>query len=271
MIAERLDPRANFSEDVVHAHELRFGGLQAAQRLFATKLQPPRAGGLLDDRAPIGRPERQDLVHQALSDDDEGVVGEVRAREQVLQIAEANARAVDEVLGLAVAEQTATDLDLGEVDRQPTRGVVEMEHRLGHRESFSRFASAEDELLVPLCAQHARVVLAKRPADRIGEIRLAAAVWPDDRRDPGRKFEMGLVHEALKPGHVETLQHRDQLQRVTRAVVAHARVTRSRRFAAAASSATRFDCPLPCATWPPASTWMMKSRRCSGPETSSVR
>src|SRR5205814_7100627 len=221
----------------------------------------------------------QDLVDQALSDDDEGVVGEVRAREQVLQIAEANARAVDEVLGLAVSEQTATDLDLGEVDRQPARGDVEMEHRLCHREGFSRFASAEDELLVPLCAQHARVVLAKRPADRIGEIRLAAAVWPDDRRDPGRKFEMGLVHEALKPGHVETLQHRvrradatvDQLQRVTRAVVAHARVTRSRRFAAAASSATRFDCPLPCATWPPASTWMMKSRRCSGPETSSVR
>ena len=46
------------------------------------------------------------------------VVGEVCACEQILQIAQADARTVHEVFGLAVAEETTAYLDLGEVDGQ---------------------------------------------------------------------------------------------------------------------------------------------------------
>src|SRR5439155_24750994 len=53
-------------------------------------------------------------------------------------------------------------------------------------------------------------------------------------------------------------------------LVAHC-VTSSMSFAAAASSAARFEGPVPCATLPATSTSTTKPRLCSGPLTSSVR
>ena len=64
--------------------------LEPRQRLFTTELKAARARSLLDHGAAIGRAEREDLVDQALADDDERVVGEVRAREQILQVAQTN-------------------------------------------------------------------------------------------------------------------------------------------------------------------------------------
>src|SRR5207247_2652873 len=153
LLAEHLHTRTDLAKDVGHAHELGLGVLQPVERLLTTQLQTSRARGLLDDRAPVRRAQREDLIDETLPDDDERVVREVRPSEEILQIAEPDARAVDEVLRVAVAEESASDLDLGELDRQSSRCVVEVEDRLGHAEAFARLRSAEDELLVLLRAQ----------------------------------------------------------------------------------------------------------------------
>ena len=54
------------------------------QGFLAAQLKAARAGSFLDDGAPIRRTEREYLIDEALTYDDEGVIGEVRAREQVL-------------------------------------------------------------------------------------------------------------------------------------------------------------------------------------------
>ena len=121
LIAERLDSRTDLAKDVVHADELDLGGPQAVQRFFAAELEPSRPGRLFDHRAPIRRTEREYLIDKALADHDERVVGEVRAGEEILKIAQTNARPVHKVFGFAVPEETPADLDLGEVDGQPPR------------------------------------------------------------------------------------------------------------------------------------------------------
>ena len=143
------------------------------------------------------------MIDETLADDDERVVGEVGAREEILKIAQTNARTVHEIFGLTVAEEATADLDLGEVDREPSRRVVELQKRFGVTQRFSRFASAEDQLLVLLRAQDARVVLTEGPSDGIRKIRFARTVRTNDRGDSGREFQMGGVYEALKSRHAE--------------------------------------------------------------------
>src|SRR5207253_5158054 len=121
LIAQRFDTLADLAKDVVDADELDLGRLEPVQRFVAAELQSSCARGFFDDRAPVRWTEREDLVDDALPDHDEGVVREVRAGEQVLQMAQAHARAVHEVFGLAVPEEAPADLDLGEVDGKPSR------------------------------------------------------------------------------------------------------------------------------------------------------
>src|SRR3954471_13534133 len=108
---------------------------------------------------------------------------------------------------------------------------------------------------------------------------LSGAVRPDDRRDPRREFEMCAMYEGLESGHRERLQHGAGHAPVDHAhvfasvvadLVGHF-VTSASRRAAALSCASRFDAPVPFATWPATSTSTTKSRRCSGPVASRTR
>ena len=182
--------------------------LEASERVLAAEMEPSGSGGLLDDDAAIGRTQGEHLIDETLADDDEWVVRKVRAGKGVLQIAKPDLRAVQEVLGLAVLVEPAADLDLPIVDRQTARGVVELEDRLGHPEAAAGLRSGEDELLILLRAQDARVVLTESPADRVRDITFPRAVRTDDRGDPGREFQVGPAHEALESGHRQRLEDR---------------------------------------------------------------
>ena len=112
LLAQHLDPGTDLTQDVDDAHELRLRGPQARQRVLATLVQTPDPRRLLDDEAPVRRPEREDLVDHALADERERVVREVGAGKQLHDVAQPYARAVDEVFALAAAVDAAADLDL---------------------------------------------------------------------------------------------------------------------------------------------------------------
>jgi hypothetical protein len=208
LLREELHAWPDLAKDVDDTHELDLGVLQALERVLAPHLEPARTGRLLDHDAPIGGAQRENLVHEALADDDERVVREVRAREQILQIAQPHARAIHEVLGLAVLVQAAADLDLVELDRQAARRVVELDDRLGHAEAAPRLAAREDELLVLLRAKDPRVVLTERPADRVRHVGFPAAIRADDRGDARREFQVRRMDEALESGERQRLEDR---------------------------------------------------------------
>ena len=90
------------------------------------------AGRLLEQRPPLLGAQRERLVDHALADEQERVVGQVRLVEQVDEVAQPDALAVEQELVLARAEEPPAQLDLAEVDRQQPVLVVEDERDVGH-------------------------------------------------------------------------------------------------------------------------------------------
>ena len=95
-------------------------------------LVAPDAGDLLEQRPPLLGAERQRLVDHALADEQERVLGEVRAVQQVDEVAQPHALAVEQVVVLARAVEAPAELDHAVLDRQQGVAVVEHERHVGH-------------------------------------------------------------------------------------------------------------------------------------------
>ena len=81
--AELAEPprlRPQLGEDVLDAGEVRLGLGQLLLGLAPAALVAPDAGDLLEQRPALLGPQRERLVDHALADEQERVLGEVRAR-----------------------------------------------------------------------------------------------------------------------------------------------------------------------------------------------
>ena len=78
----------------------------------------------------------------------------------------------------------------------PSR-VVDDERHVGHADRAGASRAGEDHVLGPARAQRP-ALLAQRPAQRVGEVALAAAVGPDDGADPGPELDVGALGERLE-------------------------------------------------------------------------
>ena len=118
---------------------------------------------------------------------------------------QATRRAVDEVLGLARAEVAPRDQDLAQRSPAPAGGprpahrprparrsaarsqvlvvALEQQRHLRHAERPVVGVAGEDDVLHRGAAEMLRALLAEHPADRVDDVRLAAAVRADDRGD----------------------------------------------------------------------------------------
>src|SRR5690606_25457414 len=105
--------------------------------------------------------------------------------EEVLDVEEAAAVAVDLVLAFAGAEHAAGDGDLGVVDGDGAVGVVDGERDLGAAERGTAGGAGEDDVLHLAASQGFRALLAQDPGDGVDDVGLAGAVGADDAGDAG--------------------------------------------------------------------------------------
>ena len=187
-------------QDIVDAVEIPSGvfELQLRQPLPRFELGDP--GGLFHERAPVNRSRAQDLPDAPLLDDRVVIRAEPRAHEKIVNVAQANRLAVQQVTALPAAKQLAGDRDLARpraprerrpvavapaVERRFEAGVG-IEQRQRHRRQSGRLAVAraiENHVVHAPAAQRLRRLLAEHPTDCVADIRFAAAVWPDHRRN----------------------------------------------------------------------------------------
>jgi hypothetical protein len=206
---ERTDLAPDLVEDVLDAREVLAGALHLPFRLFPPdpELGDPR--GLLDDHAHLVRPGIDDLADLPLGDDGVPARAGARVEEQFRDVLEPARDLVDEELALAVPEGPAGDRDLG-VRFVPRGGdpvvVQEGEGHLGHPEGTGGVGTGEDHVLERLASKEGGGVLPEDPADGVDDVRLAAAVRADDRRDPGGKIKRCLVVERLEPDQFQFFQ-----------------------------------------------------------------
>ena len=113
---ERGHLAGDFVEDVVDAGEIEAGGLEAefGEALFG--LEAGDAGGFFDDGAAIEGLGAEELADALLADDGVGLAAEAGAHEDVLNVAQATDLAVEEVLGVAGAEEAAGDGEFAGAD-----------------------------------------------------------------------------------------------------------------------------------------------------------
>src|SRR4029077_7759755 len=74
--------------------------------------------------------------------------------------------------------------------------------------------AVEDHVGHFAAAQALGALLAEDPADGIDDVGLAAAVRPDDGRDPRREIELRLVGKALETDQFQSFEHRWSFFRV---------------------------------------------------------
>ncbi len=172
--------------------------------LLLVALVAPDTGHFLEQRPPLLGPERQRLVHHALADEQERVVGEVGRVQQIDEILEPDPLLVEQVVVLAGSKEPPAELDRLEVDRQQPVLVAENQRHVGHAEGGALLRAGEDDVL-GLAQSKRAALLAERPSQSVREIALAGAVGSDDGADAGTELD-----ERSLPERFEALQAKCQ-------------------------------------------------------------
>ena len=113
----------DFEDDVVDARQVLLRGLELELGRAAARLVLRDARRFFDQRAPLGRPRRQDLPDLALLDDRVGLDAQPRVHQQVVDVAQPADLAVDQVLALARSIQPPADLDVARDDAAARRAA----------------------------------------------------------------------------------------------------------------------------------------------------
>ena len=188
------------------ARELQLGAM-------AARLEAAEPGRLLDQRAPLLRLRREDRLDLALADDRVHALAEPEVGEQLDEVEPPHGGLVDEVLALAAAVEPPRDRELGVLDGGPV-AVVVVEEQLDLAE-VGRPAvrrAGEEHVVGLLGAQLVRAERAGRPADRVGDVRLAGAVRPDDHADARLEAHLDRIREGLEATQLDGAQmHRRRL------------------------------------------------------------
>ncbi len=159
-------------EDVLDAGEVGLGLLQLGLRLAPPALMTADAGHLLEQRPALLGPQRQGLVHHALADEQERVLGKTRAVQQVDEVAEPHALLVEQVVVLTGSVEPAAQLHNRVLHGEQGVAVVEHQCDVGHPLGAALLGSRPDHVLA-LADPEGPALLAERPAERVREIRLA--------------------------------------------------------------------------------------------------
>ena len=109
---ERTQALSHLLLDVARALDLESDTRQLQLRAVPSALELPEPGGLLDERAPVLRLRRKNLLDLALPDDRVHRRAETDIGEDLDEIGAPHRRAVDEVLTLAAAHEPPGDRDL---------------------------------------------------------------------------------------------------------------------------------------------------------------
>src|SRR4029077_6423972 len=119
--------------------------------------------------------------------------------EQRVDVFQAGARAVDQILALTGAEEAPRDFDLVELDVEPLVGIIDGERALGHADRRLAGAARVNDVFHLLATQPTRIALAEGPPDRIDQVRLAATVGADDGGDPAAEWHLRAAGKGLEP------------------------------------------------------------------------
>ena len=203
---QRPQPGARLALDVERPIEVvhRPGELELGAATTLAVL--PQSRRLLDQEPAITRFRGHDRFDAALGDDRVHLLAETGIRKQLDDIDEPAPGAGDPVLAVARAIEPAKDRNLGSFDLKRAVAVVEHDLDLGALGRLAPRCAAEDHILHRLPPHRRRRLLSHRPQHRVGHVRLARAVRPDDDAHAGTEIQTRAIGEGLEALESDRLQ-----------------------------------------------------------------
>ena len=206
---ERGEAAVDLGDDVADAQQVLLRELHLLLGLLLPALELRDARRLLDEQPAVLRLGADDEADLSLLDDRVRLGARAGAQEEIGHVAQANGSLVDQVVALARAIEPPRHGDLGVVlvfEGHLLGGVVlERERDLGEVVGGPGLAAAEDDVFHRPAAQVPGALLAHAPPDRVDDVRLAAAVGPDDRQNVVIEMQDGSVDERLEADELELL------------------------------------------------------------------
>jgi hypothetical protein len=172
----------------------------------APRLQPADAGGLFQEQPALGRPGIDQPADPALADQRDRLCARGRIGEQQLHVAGAHLAAVDAIGRALAAIDPAVDLQfvgIGDVGGRAAPAIIQAERDRGEAAAGPGRGAAEDHVVHVAAAQPPRRRLAHDPLQRFDQVRLAAAVRPDDSGQAGLDQKLGRFDERLEAVQAE--------------------------------------------------------------------
>src|SRR5436309_4888186 len=173
--------------------------------LFAVAIQSD-SRRFLEQRTPLfGFLRQQGLDHLRFHDDG-GVRAQAGAAQHVLDIPEPYRRTIQHVFALTRARQAPRHDDFLICDREAAVRVIEDQRDFRDVHGPAAGRSLEDDVFHFSAAQQPRRLFAEYPAYRVRDVRLAAAVWSDDRGHALIERQLHQAGERLESRELEPAQ-----------------------------------------------------------------
>ena len=210
---QRIDLRVDLLHHVFETRQVFLRALQAQFRLVPARMQAGDAGGFFQNAAARLRLGGNDLADHALPHQRRRTRAGRGVGEQQLHVARAHLARIDAIGRARLALDATGDLDQFAVVEGGGRGarrIVEHQPDLG-RVARGAIAGAGEDHVVHAGRAHVLVrILAHDPAQGLDEIRLAAAVGPDDAGEARLDLEFGRLDEALEADEPQLVEFHER-------------------------------------------------------------
>ena len=183
---------------LVQPQEVRLGGAQFLFGVAAADVEARDAGGFLQHGATVGGLGGDHRADPALADERGGVGAGRGIGEEERHVLGAHILAVDAIGAAGAALDAADDLGLLAVHFGEQRDLGKVAWGAGR-------GAGEDHVFHAGAAHRFRAVFAHRPAQRLEQVGLAAAVGADDAGQPRLDAQVGGIDEALEARKAKAL------------------------------------------------------------------
>ena len=179
---QRADLGLYLGKNVAQAHEIGLGIIQLTLGLVFLDTVLSNTRCVLKNRTALLALAGDHVGNTALSDDGVAVATDTRIKEQLIDVAQTDGLAVDEILTLARTEIAAGDRDLviGTIQVSKSFGVIKGYRNLGVTHGAAAIGTAENNVLHLATAQGFGGDLTQHPTHRVGNVGFTASVRADN-------------------------------------------------------------------------------------------
>jgi hypothetical protein len=191
----------DLADHVFEALEVGFSRLQAGFCFVLARMQAGNSGGFFQNAAAVFRLRIDDFADLPLTDEGRRARAGGSVCKEQLHVARADFAAVDAIGRTRLALDAAGDFEhvgIVELGRGLAVGVIDHDHDFGGIARRAVRGAREDHLIHVLRAHRLGGAFAHRPAQRLDDVGLAAAVGADDAGEPRFDHELGGLYERLE-------------------------------------------------------------------------